>query len=173
MKKILALLMAIAMVLSLAACTTGGDETESSADGSTQGTSEATDGTEATDPSEETDDPSVKSEGVMTYAEYIAAELDTEVVIEAYVQAHQSWWDEQITVYAQDADGAYFLYNMACSEEDSEKLVAGTKIRVTGYKSEWSGEVEIIDATFEILEGSYIAEATDVTDLLRTDDQID
>ncbi|MCD7756125.1 MAG: hypothetical protein LUJ09_07360 [Firmicutes bacterium] len=175
MKKILALLMAIAMVLSLAACTTGGDETESSADASTPGTSEAseaTDGTEATDPSEETDDPSVKSEGVMTYAEYIAAEVDTEVVIEAYVQAHQSWWDEQITVYAQDADGAYFLYNMACSEEDSEKLVAGTKIRVTGYKSEWSGEVEIIDATFEILEGSYIAEATDVTDLLGTDDLI-
>lgn len=32
-----------------------------------------------------------KSEGVMTYAEYEAAALDTQVVIEAYVQAKQSW----------------------------------------------------------------------------------
>ncbi len=113
-----------------------------------------------------------KSEGVMTYAEYMAADVDTQVVIEAYVQAKQSWWEDQATVYAQDKDGAYFLYNMACSQEDYDKLVQGTKIKVTGYKSEWSGEIEIIDATFEIEEGSYIAKALDVTDLLGTDDLI-
>ena len=95
-----------------------------------------------------------KSEGVMTYAEYMAADVDTQVVIEAYVQAKQSWWEDQATVYAQDKDGAYFLYNMACSQEDYDKLVQGTKIKVTGYKSEWSGEIEIIDATFEIEDGS-------------------
>ena len=115
----------------------------------------------------------VKSEGVMTHEEYAAAELDSEVVIEAYVQAKQSWWEDQATVYAQDKDGAYFLYNMACSEEDYEKLVPGTKIKVTGYKSEWSGEVEIIDATFEIEEGEYIAPVTDVTELLGTDELIE
>ena len=36
-------------------------------------------------------DPAAKSEGVMTYAEYDAAAMDSEVVIEAYVQAKQSW----------------------------------------------------------------------------------
>ena len=113
-----------------------------------------------------------KSEGVMTYADYVAAELDSEVVIETYVQAHQAWWDGKITCYTQDQDGAYFLYNMACTEEDAAKLVPGTKIKVTGYKTEWSGEVEIIDATFEILEGSYIAEPMDVTELLGTDELI-
>ncbi len=113
-----------------------------------------------------------KSEGVMTYAEYEAAALDTQVVIEAYVQAKQSWWENQATVYAQDKDGAYFLYNMACSEEDYAKLTTGTKIKVTGYKAEWSGEVEIIDATFEIMDGNYVAEAADVTSLLGTDDLI-
>lgn len=113
-----------------------------------------------------------KSEGVMTYAEYMAADVDTQVVIEAYVQAKQSWWEDQATVYAQDKDGAYFLYNMACSQEDYDKLVQGTKIKVTGYKSEWSGEIEIIDATFEIEDGSYIAKTLDVTDLLGTDDLI-
>jgi len=61
---------------------------------------------------------------------------------------------------------------MACSEEDYAKLVPGTKIRVTGYKAEWAGEVEIVDAAYEILEGSYIAEAKDVTALLGTDELI-
>ena len=53
-----------------------------------------------------------KSEGVMTFAEYDAAAIDSEVTIEAYVQAHQSWWDNKITVYAADKEGAYFLYKI-------------------------------------------------------------
>ena len=114
----------------------------------------------------------VKSEGVMTYEEYVAAALDSEVVVETYVQAKQSWWDNKATVYTQDKDGAYFLYEMACSEEDYEKLTPGTKIKVTGYKSEWAGEVEIIDATFEIEEGNYVAPVTDATAWLGTDDLI-
>ena len=116
----------------------------------------------------------VKSEGVMTHAEYMAAALDTEVVIETYVQAKQSWWEDKATVYTQDRDGAYFLYNMACSAEDYEKLVPGTKIKVTGYKGEWSGEIEVMDATFEFVEGgaTYIAPVKDVTSLLGTDELI-
>ena len=117
-------------------------------------------------------DADVKGEGVMTHAEYVAAELDSQVVIETYVQAKQSWWEDKATVYTQDKDGAYFLYNMACSEEDYAKLEKGTKIKVTGYKAEWSGEVEIIDATFEIEEGSFVAEALDVTSMLGTDELI-
>ena len=118
------------------------------------------------------DDVNAKSEGVMTYAEYVAAPLDTEVVIEAYVQAKQSWWEDKATVYAQDADGAYFMYDMACSAEDYEKLTKGTKIKVTGFKGEWAGEVEIMDAKFEIMEGNYVAEAVDATAWLGTDDLI-
>ncbi|MBQ7915878.1 MAG: hypothetical protein IJ315_03720 [Firmicutes bacterium] len=118
------------------------------------------------------DDPAKKSEGVMTYAEYDAAALDSKVVIEAYVQGKQSWWDNKATVYAQDTEGAYFLYEMACSEADYAKLTEGTKIKVTGYKGAWAGEVEIMDATFEILEGNYVAKPVDVTDKLGTDDLI-
>ena len=114
----------------------------------------------------------VKSEGVMTYDEYIAAALDSEVTIEAYVQAKQSWWDNKVTVYAQDKDGAYFLYELQCSEEDNAKLVPGTKIKVKGYKAEWSGEIEIMDGTFEIMEGNWIAEALDATALLASEDLI-
>lgn len=143
MKKFAALLLALVMVLSLAACTESGKF-----------------------------DPAAKSEGVMTYAEYAAAALDSEVTVECYVQGHQSWWDNKITVYAQDPDGAYFLYELACSEEDAAKLVPGTKIKVTGYKAEWAGEVEITDATFEIGEGTWTAEAMDATSLLGSDDLI-
>ena len=114
-----------------------------------------------------------KSEGVMTYEEYAAAAIDTEVVIETYVQAKQSWWDNKATVYTQDKDGAYFVYNMTCSEADYDKLTKGTKIKVTGYKAEWSGEIEIAEgATFEIEDGNYVAEAEDVTSLLGSDDLI-
>ncbi len=102
----------------------------------------------------------------MTYAEYAAAALDTEVTVETYVQAKQSWWENKATLYTQDKDGAYFLYNMPCTEEEYAKLVPGTKIKVTGFKSEWSGEIEITDAKFEIEEGSFIATAQDVTALL-------
>ena len=114
-----------------------------------------------------------KSEGVMTYDEYAAAALDTEVVVETYVQAKQSWWDNKATVYTQDQDGAYFIYEMACSEEDYAKLVPGTKIKVTGYKGEWAGEVEIMDATFEFAEGKkYVAKAEDITKLLASDELV-
>jgi len=147
MKKFLTVLMALTMVLTFAGCS---DKT-----------------------TDKKADDDVKSEGVMTYAEYIAAELDTEVVVETYVQAKQSWWDDKVTVYSQDKDGAYFLYNMACSEDDFAKLTTGTKIKVSGFKAEWSGEIEIIDATFEIMDGSFIATARDVTSLLGTDTLID
>ncbi|MCQ2573019.1 MAG: hypothetical protein MJ182_03900 [Treponema sp.] len=113
-----------------------------------------------------------KGKGVMTYAEFAAAPLESEVVVETYVQAKQSWWDNKGTFYTQDKEGAYFLYNMACSQEEYNKLVPGTKIKVTGYKAEWSGEVEIIDAKYEILKGKYIAAADDVTALLGTDDLV-
>lgn len=149
MKRIALLLLSLAFVFACVGCGAEG--------GNTSGNGNADD---------------VKSEGVMTYAEYMDAEIDAEVVIETYVQAKQSWWDNTATVYTQDKDGGYFLYNMACSEEDYEKLVPGTKIKVTGYKAEWSGEIEIADATFEIEEGSYIAEPEDVTELLGTDDLI-
>ena len=110
----------------------------------------------------------------MTHDEYIAAELDSEIVIETYVQDHQSWWDNKITVYCQSPDGAYFLYELACSEEDAAKLVPGTKIRVTGVKGEWAGEVEVMDGTFEFVEGgdTFVAEALDVTDLLASEELI-
>ena len=111
----------------------------------------------------------------MSHKDYMAAAMDSQVVIETYVQAHQSWWDNKITVYCQDDEGgAYFLYELACSEEDAAKLVPGTKIRVTGVKGEWAGEVEVMDGTFEFVEDgdTFITAALDVTELLGTEELI-
>ena len=119
------------------------------------------------------DDPAAKSKGVMTHDEYLAAAEQSVAVIEAYVQDTQSWWDNKITVYAQDPDGGYFLYNMVCSEEDAAKLVPGTKILAKRSKTSWAGEIEIMEGTIEILDGTWIAEPLDVTALLGTDELID
>ena len=119
-----------------------------------------------------TEKPDVKGPGVMTYAEYKAAALNDKVVVETYVQAKQSWWDNKGTFYTQDKDGAYFIYEMACTEEEYKKLTPGTKIKVTGFKSEWSGEIEITDATFEIEQGSFIAKALDATSILADDEKL-
>ena len=160
MKKFLAVLVAATTILALAGC-----GAKKPADNS------ATTDNSATSESEEPK-ADAKSEGVMTYDEYAKAAVETKVVVETYVQAKQSWWDNKCTLYTQDKDGAYFIYDMPCSEEDYAKLEKGTKIKVTGYKAEWSGEVEIIDAEFEILDGNYVAEAEDVTALLGSDDLV-
>ena len=145
MKKVICVLLAMIMVLSFAAC--GKEKVE-----------------------EPKYDASAKSEGVMSYAQYIASEEGSEVTIEAYVQAKQSWWNDSISVFLQDPDGGYFVYNMACSKEDAENLVQGTKIKVTGHKTEWEGQIRLADASFSFGEGTWIAEAVDVSDKLGTEE---
>ena len=169
MKKIFALLLALAMVLSFAAC--GGDKpVETSAP---ETTVPETTVPETTVPETTVPETTVASVAVMTHAEFVAAEMDSAVVVETYVQAVESWWDGCVQIYAQSEDGGYYIYDLACTEDEASKLVPGTKIRVSGYKAEWAGEVEIIDATYEILEGSWVVtEAADVTALVGTDDLI-
>ena len=164
MKKIIALLLAIAMIAAFVGCAKEDKPAETTA----AATTEAAETTEAATAPQE-------AEGeVMTHAEYIAAPEDSPVCIETYVQAHQDWWDNKVSVYAQSEDGAYFLYSMECSEEQAAKLVPGTKIRVMGFKGSHHGEIEVAEGgTFEILEGSYIAPAQDITGGLAASNLID
>ena len=115
---------------------------------------------------------------VMTAEEYAQAAVDDAVCVEAYVQAAQGWWEKdgvgRMTLYLENEDGiGYFAYEVLMTKEESEKLVPGTKIRISGFKAEWAGEVEIIEGKYEILEAEpFIAEAADVTALLGTDELI-
>ena len=170
MKKIIALALVLTLAFAFVAC----GETPAVTEAPAVTTEAPVVTTEA--PVVTTEAPVVTEEpaaAVMSYAEYAAADLDTPVVVEAYVQAHQSWWDNKVTVYAADKDGAYFIYEMACSEEDAALLTPGTKILVTGYKGAWAGEVEIMDATFEFAgDDTYVAEPVDLTDKLGTEELI-
>ncbi len=153
MKKILALLLTLVMVLGLTACSSSEPATTAAP-------------TEAPTTEAPTEAPTEAAPAVMTHEEYVKAELDTEVTVETYVQAKQSWWEDKATIYCQSEDGAYFLYNMPVSKEDYDKMTPGTKLRVTGFKSEWSGEIEITEAKYEFLEGNFIPEPLDLTTLL-------
>ena len=78
MKKIIALLLAIAMLAAFAGC---GNKAEAPA-ATTEAPTEAPATTAPATEAPEAD--------CMTYEEYIAADVDTPVCIETYVQAHQS-----------------------------------------------------------------------------------
>ena len=112
----------------------------------------------------------------MTYAEFMAADVEAECVVEFYVQATQGWWFNSevnsgvITIYGQTEEGGYFSYNTKCDEATSKLLVPGTKIRVTGDKAVFDGEVEVMNGALEILEADpWIAPKLDVTALMGTD----
>ncbi len=110
------------------------------------------------------------------YDEFMAAEVGSTVTIEAYVQGHQSWWDNKLTVYLQDENGGYFAYDMECTEAQADQIEIGTKIKVTGKKAEWAGEIEIYNpcTLVEIIEGdTWVAPVTDVTAKMGTDELID
>lgn len=147
MKKIIAMLLVLTTVLAFAGCT--GNENPTTTAG----------------------EPEVNA---MTYAEFMAAPVDTECVVEFYVQATQSWWDNKIVIYGQTEEGGYFCYNTVCTEEQAAQLTKGTKVRVTGGKTIYDGLVEIMDGKLEILGGeTWVATATDVTALLGKDEMAD
>ena len=116
-----------------------------------------------------------KSEGVMTWEEYNAADLNDEVTIEAYIQGKQAWWAKdgvgRGTFYLQDGVGGYLAYELLCTEEEYANLAVGTKVRISGYKAMWGGEVEIIDGFLTGHKGtiSEISEdETEVTVIVST-----
>ena len=120
MKKCTAVLATAALMLSLAAC--GGTDAgntapdanpvvDSAADNNAAATDTNVTDNNANDQNGATDD---SMEGVITYAEYAAADVDTEVTVITYVQDKQGWWENDgvgnATFYTQDHDGGYFLY---------------------------------------------------------------
>ena len=157
MKKLIAFLLVLVMMLSVAACTPA----QNPGDSDTPGSSSSTPGSSSGD--------NTTVDGVMTHAQYLAAGENDPVEIEAYVQATQSWYNGAIVIYAQDKGyGGYFGYNIPCSEEDAAKLVPGTKINIKGYKTFYKGMPEIAadGAVLTILEGEepFVAYAEVLTE---------
>ena len=178
MKKRLAVLVALTCAICMTACGGGSKESTQATSGTADTDSakqELADAVESTMTAVEDTVNEMATEmagaiddsKIIDYATFAAADIDEPVVVETYVQAKQIWWQGATSLYTQNKDGAYFIYNIPMTMEEYEKLVPGTRIFVSGYKSEWSGEVEITDAKYEIVEGeSFIAEPVDITDML-------
>ncbi len=166
--KAAAAVMAMVIAFSLAGC--GSSESQSQGEVSSSESSSVSESVSESSASE----AEKPADGVMTHADYMAAEMDSEIVVETYVQAKQAYYAEKgtATLYTQDKDGAYFLYNAKCTQEEYDKLVPGTKIKAKGFKGEFSGEIEILDAEIEILEGSFNAEPIDATELLANEEEL-
>ena len=147
MKKAIVIMLTGAMMLAAVACG-GGSSNSTPAQNNTQ--------TEEAKPAEETQE-TVEStveepeqtevnvpEDAMSFEDYMAAATDAEVVVQGAIQG---------------------------KEKEYELMEIGKIIKVKGYKSEWSGEIEVVDVeTWMFVDGEYIAEAEDVTALLGTDE---
>ncbi len=179
MKKAIVIMLTSAMMVAAVACgssNTSAPAAEKPAEETAEEKTEEEEQVETT--VEETADVEMNvPEDPMTYEEYTAADLDSEVVVQGAIQAKQAFYTQDdnssTNVYLQDeTGGAYFLYNLPCTEKEYELMEKGKIIKVKGYKAEWSGEVEIIDSVWQFEDGEYIAEAEDVTALLGSDDLI-
>lgn len=182
MKKLLAILLSLAMVLSLAACG-GKQEPTTTAPATTEAPATTAAPTEAPTTAPTTAAPTTPAPTTqpapeaMSYEEFMAAENEAEVTILATIQlaAYNKEYGNA-SLFLADKDGAYFVYRMPVDEKDGEKMKEGTVLLIKGNKTEWSGEVEIGEgATYEIVEGAepYTSEALDVTELIRTEALID
>ena len=119
-------------------------------------------------------DPNAKSEDAMTHAEFMAAAVDAEVTIEAFVQAKQSWWQNEAVVYLQDGTGGYYVYKLPCTEAEFNALAIGTKVQVKGVKAFWGGMNEVMNVSdWKVIEGdTWVASATDITAKLADKDAL-
>ncbi len=163
MKKLLTIMLSVLMVCGLVACSSSKEEAEPT----TTTTPEATETTTS-------DFPTAKD----TYETFMAADIDSEVEVLMYVQAHQGWWEDNgqgvMTLYGMDNYGGYFVYNAKMDEATADSIEEGTLVKVTGTKTEWSGEVEIVDASVEVYADQDVAimPANDVTDLLSDSEKL-
>lgn len=156
MKKLLTIMLSVLMVFGLTAC---GKDNNGGTDEPSNGGNDVVEVTAKDD-----------------YASFMAADVDAEVEVLMYVQAHQAWWEKDgqgvMTLYGMDKDGGYFVYEAKMDKETADSIKEGTLVKVTGVKAEWAGEVEIMDATVEVLGETKTFEATDVTDVISDSEKL-
>ena len=164
MKKAIVIMLTGAMMLAAVACSGGSNSNSNSTPAAETQTEEAKPAEETAEAVESTVQETEEAEAniaeeAISYEDYLAAATDSEVVIQGSIQGKQSYYAKDdagtANIYLQDQNGgAYFLYQLPCTEKEYELMEIGKTIKVKGYKSEWSGE----------------AEAENVTALLGTDE---
>ena len=109
-------------------------------------------------------------ETVSTYSDYLLSNGDQPVTIESYLQEKDAWNEGKTNIWLQDEEGAYYIYSLPCSLEEYEALDQGRKLRISGYKAEFSGQLQLTDAVFFLLDGTYLASPFDASAFLGSDE---
>ena len=92
----------------------------------------------------------------LTWAEYVESAKDSTVVVKGVVTGTiaKSKGNSSNALYMQDADGGYYVYNMAEDPVTESGIKEGMTVRVTGLRDTYSGTYEIMNAVVEILDDS-------------------
>lgn len=114
---------------------------------------------------------------VMTYSEFMAAEVGDDVLIEGFVAAKQSWWDNKATIYLVDEVGTgYFVYNASCTEEEYNTYTVGTYVSVKGVKGLYAEEHEVAEGgvvTVKETTKTMPTTAYDITSIIGNSDALE
>ena len=164
MKKVLSILLVLAMVFALAACGTPANNTANTNSGTNASNNAGSNtnnaaGSNASENTNTADGP--KS---VTYAEFAAAKADSDIVVEGYLQgwAYSSQYGNA-GLFIMNDDGNFYAYRAKCDDATAAKFAEGVKVRITGQKAYWEGFHEIAEgATIEVLEGNKIYPAVEV-----------
>lgn len=110
---------------------------------------------------------------VMTYKEFMDAEVGSNVIVEGFVAAKQTWWNDKVIAYlvGKTAGEGYLGYNLKVTEEESNTLLAiGNYVRIYGEKGAYAGEEEVINNyKIQVLETTdKPAEPIDLTNKLTS-----
>ncbi|MBP5270408.1 MAG: hypothetical protein ILO42_05565 [Clostridia bacterium] len=181
MKKFALLLAVIMVVTAFAACGKTGNSGDTTPASTTAANTPATDATTeeiTTEAAPVEVDDRTKSEGVMTYAEFIAAAADAPVTIEGFVQAKFEYSAAygNTSLYLADADGAYYVYRWACTQEEYDAVNVGDKVCVKGIRQSYHGEDEVSAPSGDKITVTVVGtdkklyDAVDLTDKLGTDE---
>ena len=121
MKKAFVILLTGIMMTAAVSCGGGGSNSAASSAPAAEAPAAEEPAEEAPAEAEATEEPEEVEmnipEDPMTYEEYAAAEIDSEVVIKGAIQGKQAYYGEKsvATIYLQDENGgAYFLYELPC-----------------------------------------------------------
>ena len=93
---------------------------------------------------------------LIDYSGFMSAEFGTEVVVKTFIQAKTKWYEEGYTsIYAMNENCGYYIYKVQCTKEQYDNLDIGECIIVKGNKQQWSGLIEITEATIYEIDSSY------------------
>lgn len=109
----------------------------------------------------------------LTYNEFLATNYEEQVTVAGYVQAKMIYATDRantsLFVKDQTSDSCYFIFNAMMSQETYNSITEGTPVKITGTKTIFSNEVEIANATVEVLNGTpYVANPLDITTIFSS-----